>query len=67
MNPEAKLVSFMLRFVYEEALDDAEGQGMGWYGVIRHIQHDTERRFTRWADALAFIAEYIDLEQGRTE
>ena len=67
MEPETRLVSFMLRFVYEETHDGAESPAAGWIGVIRHVQLDIERRFTHWADALAFIGQYVDVEQGRTD
>jgi hypothetical protein len=35
MEPETRLVSFMLRFVYEEIPDGAESPAAGWIGVIR--------------------------------
>jgi hypothetical protein len=64
VNPEAKLVSFVLRFVVEEP-DGGSGPAGApppdWYSVIRHVQSDTERHFTRWEDIVAFIAQYVDL------
>ena len=61
MNPEAKLVSFVLRFVYEEAPEDPTAPAPGWYSVVRHVQSDTERHLTRWEDIVAFIGQYVDL------
>ncbi|MBK9711456.1 MAG: hypothetical protein IPO81_09015 [Kouleothrix sp.] len=71
MHADPHMASFMLRFVREEPLDGEprpEGdpaEAAGWHGVIRHIQSDAERRFTRWEEAVAFIEQYIDLAQGR--
>jgi hypothetical protein len=63
MNPEAKLVSFVLRFVYEESPDEPHAQAPGWYSVVRHVQSDTERHLTRWEDIVAFIGQYVDLNK----
>jgi hypothetical protein len=63
MNSEAKLVSFVLRFVYEDDTDAADGPPPGWYSVVRHVQSDTERHLTRWEDIVAFIAQYVDLNK----
>lgn len=61
MPEETNVDSFVLRFVREATTDKAQGQGATWRGVIRHVQTNRERSFTRWADALAFIREYVDL------
>jgi hypothetical protein len=63
MHPEAKLVSFVLRFVYEESPDEPDAPGPGWYSVVRHVQSDTERHLTRWEDVVAFIGQYVDLNK----
>lgn len=60
---EAKLVSFVLRFVYEEAAGDPDQRATSWYSVIRHVQSDTERHLTRWEDIVAFINQYVDLSK----
>ena len=62
MNPEAKSVSFVLRFVYEEPPGEAESRAGNWYSVVRHVQSNTERHFTRWDDVVAFIAHYVNLD-----
>ena len=66
MNTEPKLVSFVLRFVYDEAAEGAspgEHGALGWYGIVRHVQSNSERHFTRWEDVSAFVAKYVDLRK----
>jgi len=63
MNPEAKSVSFVLRFVYEEPPGDGERRAGPWYSVVRHVQSNTERHFTRWDDVVAFIEDYVNLDR----
>jgi hypothetical protein len=63
MNPESKLVSFVLRFVYEEGAEEPAIPASGWYSVVRHVQSDTERHLTRWEDIVAFIGQYVDLSK----
>lgn len=70
MAADNNMVSFVLRFVCEEPSGEeaqADGRpapGVNWHGVIRHVQSNTERRFARWEDAVAFIAQYVDVGQG---
>ena len=66
MNPEPNLVSFVLRFVYDAAPDGASPDGsgaQGWYGIVRHVQTNSERHFTSWEDVSAFVAKYVDLRK----
>ncbi|HET9494954.1 MAG TPA: hypothetical protein VFR15_12050 [Chloroflexia bacterium] len=66
MNTEPKLVSFVLRFVYDEVSEGAtpgEHGTLGWYGIVRHVQSNSERHFTRWEDVSAFVAQYVDLRK----
>jgi hypothetical protein len=66
LNTEPKLVSFVLRFVYDEASEGAtpgEHGAQGWYGIVRHVQSNSERHFTRWEDVSAFVAQYVDLRK----
>lgn len=66
MNPEPKLVSFVLRFVYDEPSEGAtlgEPGTHGWYGIVRHVQSNSERHFTSWEDVSAFVAQYVDLRK----
>ena len=67
MDPAAKVVSFVVRFVYEEPAGKPEDRAIDWYAVIRHVQLDTEQRFVRWEEVVAFISQYVNLQQGRAE
>lgn len=75
MNQEAKVTSFVVRFVYEEPHEEAAQiaqvqqaaqitQITQWYSVVRHVQSDTERHFTSWRDMVLFFEQYIDLSKG---
>ncbi len=63
MESEANLTSFVLRFVSDQAADDPATTS--WHGVIRHVQTNQERSFTRWAEAQAFIQQYVELNEER--
>ncbi len=65
MESEADLTSFVLRFVTDRAVGDQAGPQ--WRGVIRHVQTNQERHFTRWAEAVAFIEQYVELNEERNE
>ncbi len=73
MDREPKLVSFVLRFVYEGAPEgtpegDANASAApAWHGVIRHVQSSAERHFVRWEEAMGFIGEYVDVGQAKME
>ena len=58
---EPNLDSFVLRFV------QAPQAGAHWHGVIRHVQSNRERAFNRWGDAVAFISEFVSVEEPRNE
>lgn len=55
------LTSFVVRFVQTEA------NPADWHGLIRHIQSNTERAFTRWEDAQAFMGQYINLHPAHPD
>ncbi len=63
MPDETNVDSFVLRFVRETPASDVRAEAQAWRGMIRHVQSNRERPFLRWTDALAFIAEYVDLRQ----
>ena len=67
MESEANLTSFVLRFVSDQPPDEGASNGPAWHGVIRHVQTNQERHFTRWAEAVAFVEQYIDLGEERNE
>jgi hypothetical protein len=59
MPSETNVISFGVRFVYDASPENAAHPATGWHGVIRHVQSDAERHFTRWADAVAFVAQFV--------
>jgi hypothetical protein len=67
VNQEPTVTSFVVRFVYEERHDDSSQWAGQWYSVVRHVQSDTERRFTRWEDMVLFFEHYVDLSKGATD
>ena len=50
--------SFVLRFVRETS----EDQQTRWRGIINHVQSDTKRNFTQFAEAMQFIQEQMGRE-----
>jgi hypothetical protein len=58
---EPNLDSFVLRFVR------ATETPSHWHGVIRHVQSNRERAFNRWGDAVAFIGEFVSVEEPKNE
>jgi hypothetical protein len=65
MANDQSIHSFVMRFVHvpqEQSEQDTEPPAFGWHGSVRHVQSDAELRFTRWEDAVAFIARYVEIE-----
>ena len=60
MPPETHLVSFVLRFVYDQPPGAPAAR---WHGVVRHVQSNEELHFIRWADAVTFIERFAQLDQ----
>lgn len=54
-SPETGLESFVIRFVFAPATQPSAA----WHGVVRHVQTNTELHFTRWAEAVQFMARYV--------
>jgi len=63
MPPQTNVASFVLRFMQETTAAAAGASPPDWRGVIKHVQTNDEQHFTRIADALAFIARYVCLEE----
>lgn len=61
------VTSFVLRFVYDQPSDESPGPAAGWHGLIRHVQSNEEQRFTRWTDATAFIARYVNVGEDMAD
>jgi hypothetical protein len=62
MPPQTNVASFVLRFVQETTDDTTDPPRTDWRGVIKYVQTNEEQHFTRLADAIAFIASYVNLE-----
>lgn len=60
-KPATTLVSFVVRFVCAGAPAAGAGPGTSWHGLIRHVQSDAERYFTRWPEAEAFMGQFVGL------
>lgn len=58
-SPDTSLDSFVLRFVRRPA--DPTCPGVAWHGIIRHVQSNRERAFSRWEDAVKFIDEFVSI------
>ena len=63
MPPETNLISFVLRFVCDQPSGQAPLPATRWHGVVRHVQSNQELHFSRWADAVAFIERFAQLDQ----
>jgi len=66
MSSETQLISFVVRFVTDavsSAATDEAARPSEWHGVIRHVQSDAECHFTRWEEAGAFVARYLNLDR----
>ncbi len=59
----SNIVSFVLRFVCEEPFGESEDLTVARYGVVRHVQSDTERHLTSWDEIVAFIEQYVGLSK----
>ena len=62
MESEANLTSFVLRFVFDQPPEEGASNRQVWHGVIRHVQTNQELLFSDWADAVAFVARYVDVQ-----
>lgn len=65
---ETTINSFVVRFVQELPPEPLEGK-VPWHGSIRHVQSNTESRFSDFADAIAFMNCYVDIttDQGQVK
>jgi hypothetical protein len=64
MDSQSPLISsFVIRFVLQEASEDAEiAPPASYRGSIRHIQSEEELHFQVWEEAVAFISRYVPLQ-----
>lgn len=63
--PETHLVSFVVRFVCDQPVAGPTQPATEWRGILRHVQSDAELHFTRWEEAVAFIAQHVRLDAQR--
>jgi hypothetical protein len=63
MPSQTIVASFVLRFVKETSQATADSPQTDWHGIIKHVQSDSEQRFTHLADAIAFIAQFVELDE----
>ena len=61
MPPQTNVASFVLRFMQDGTDTDTDAPPASWRGVIKHVQTNEEKHFTSFADAIDFIAGYVNL------
>lgn len=64
MSQDPKVISFVVRFVFEEPTGDPVEAAGHWYSVVRQVQSDSERHFTSWEEIVSFFQKYVDLSKG---
>ncbi len=62
MPSQTTIASFVLRFVQETIDTTTDSCQADWHGVIKHVQSNTEQHFTHLADAITFMARYVELD-----
>lgn len=61
-NQPPDITSFVIRFIQAPA--SGPHPQMAYRGVIRHIQTNQEINFIHWSDAVAFIQNFVQLEES---
>ncbi len=61
MPPQTNVASFVLRFMQDRTDTDTDTPPANWRGVVKHVQTNEEKHFTNFADAIDFIAGYVNL------
>jgi hypothetical protein len=61
MPPQTNVASFVLRFMQDGT--DTDAPPASWRGVVKHVQTNEEKHFTSFADAIEFIAGYVNLKE----
>lgn len=59
---ERHVESFVVRFTLNP--DGEAGGAPAWHGLIRHVQSNTEHRFIRFEEAIAFIECRVPMRFG---
>ena len=62
MDPQnsPSITSFVIRFIQEEPTET--GQAPVRRIIVRHVQSDQEITCTRWTDVVAYVQQFITLE-----
>ncbi len=60
--PTPRVESFVLRFIGDVPEGDAPASRRAWHGVIVHVQSNEEKAFAHFAEAAAFIARYVPVD-----
>jgi len=66
MDSHTDVTSFVMRFTQETWVQDGRPRRR-WRGLIKHVQSDAEQPFTQFADAVRFIARYVELDESTTD
>jgi hypothetical protein len=59
-----RVESFVLRFIGDVPEGDVPASMRAWHGVIVHVQSNEEKAFSRFAEAAAFIARYVHVDDS---
>ena len=60
--PTPRVESFVLRFIGDVPECDVPASRRAWHGVIVHVQSNEEKVFAHFAEAAAFIARYVPVD-----
>lgn len=60
--PTPRVESFVLRFIGDVPEGDVPASMRAWHGVIVHVQSNEEKTFAHFAEAAAFIARYVHVD-----
>jgi hypothetical protein len=65
MALETKVTSFVMRFTQEQVTDHTtDAPRTDWRGFIKHVQTNNDLHFTDFAQAIDFIACYVELNEN---
>jgi len=62
--PTPRVESFVLRFIGDVPEGDVPASRRAWHGVIVHVQSNEEKAFAHFAEAAAFIARYVPVDDS---
>jgi hypothetical protein len=61
---ETAVSSFVIRFKQDQTSDPP---ALPWRGLIRHVQTSQEIHFTQIEDALEFMAQFVEIDEKRSD